>query len=748
MKLADMNEVEIICRYNFTIFTNDSFRICKYEYTTQPDDANSRFFVAKGNDIPEVRNVDITLHGRWKSKGKDREFIVSAYSVSLPKSEEGITEYLVSLKCGVGKTRAKALYKHFGENLWFIIENRPESLAEAGLDNFVSKKLIQRLQETRSQMKIMQMFRGTNITLNKVNKLINRFGSSTLSVLEDNPYAICQVDGFSFMLADSLAMEKGIDPTNINRRKAAAVAALDTASVNGHVCLPRQELVGKMMRLLNANRIGAVTEDMCEAAIVTAISDKMIATSCGFVYTIERYYEEVRIAKELFRLMDADHEVYNGKVIDEAIAEYEKENGISMADSQKDAVRCVMNNQVSILTGGPGTGKSTTAKAILYCHRLLEQNSLPILLSPTGKAARRLSESTEYPASTINSGIRLDYLQAESNPTSETGENQFLEGNIILVDESSMADQHITCELVRRIRTGAKLVFIGDPNQLPSVGCGNVLYELIRSQAIPTVALSVIFRQAQENPIVANAAKVLAGETSLDYSNNSFSIMPMADPGRIFIRAANMYVQSVRKYGIESTILLCPYRKSTELNVNLFNIKLQEVLNPKKPGATVMKGRSVFISAKKSVPLEFRLGDKVMMTVNTHDAKNGDTGFIRSFAHENDRLVARVEFNGSGELVSFDSDKIRDLDLAYCSSVHKSQGEEYKTVILVCSSIHQKMLKRNLFYTAITRAKENVLLVGEEESVKASILDNNIDQRYTLLSSRLHSLAKKRIKVA
>lgn len=746
--MADINEVEVVCQYNFTIFTNDAFKICKYEFLQIPEGVSSRYFVAKGNDIPEVKNVEIVLHGLWKAKGKDREFIVSAYSIALPKAADGIMEYLTSLKCGVGKTRAKALCDHFGENIWFIIENQPERLAEAGLDKFVASKLIQRLQETRSQMKIMQMFRGTNITLNKINRLIDRFGSSTLSVLEDNPYAICQVEGFSFMLADALAMEKGVDPSNIERRKAAAVFALDSAAVNGHVCLPRKELVNKMMRLLNAKQAGVVTEEMCEAAIVTAISDKMVANSSGFIYTIDRYYQEVRVVKELYRLMDAEHKVYDDKVINEAIKKYEEENGIQMADSQKDAVRCVMNNQVSILTGGPGTGKSTTAKAILYCHKELTKESYPILLSPTGKAARRLAESTGYPASTINSGIRLDYSQEGSDPAAQTTEEQYLSGNLILVDESSMADQHITCELVRRVRTGTKLVFIGDPNQLPSVGCGNVLYELIRSQAIPMVALSVIFRQAQENPIVANSAKVLAGETDLNFSTPSFSIMPMSDPGRIFVRAANMYVQSVKKYGIESTILLCPYRKSTELNVNLFNINLQAVLNPKKPGATTMKGKSIFISAKKSVPLEFRLGDKVMMTVNTPDAKNGDTGFIRSFAYENDHLVARVEFNGSGELVSFDADKIRDLDLAYCSSVHKSQGEEYKTVILVCSSIHQKMLKRNLFYTAITRAKENVLLIGEPDAVKASILDNNIDQRYTLLASRLHSIAMKRAKAA
>lgn len=755
MILAENNEIEILCRYTFTIWTNDSYRICKYEYVEKPEDAPSKVFVAKGNDLPDTRNVDVTLHGVWKSNGKDRSFEVSAFFVTLPSSEEGIIDYLSSLHCGVGKSRAKNLYRQFGENLWFIIENQPERLKEAGLEKMVATKLIQRLKETQMQMKVMQMFRGTTVTLNKVNKLIEHFGTSSLAILEDNPYAVCQVEGFSFMMADALAMERGVDPTNIERRKAAVIAGLDAAAVNGHVCYPRNLLIDKMMRLLNANRDGVITRDMCEAAIVECTADKLVASTCGFVYTIERYVQEVRLTQNLFRLMDAVHQIYDDKVLNEAIAKYEEESNITMADSQKAAVKCVMNNQVCVMTGGPGTGKSTTAKAILFVHKLLNGASNPVLLSPTGKAARRLADSTGYSAATINAGIRLDpEMLAEGDNSATDGTPQFIDGNLILVDESSMADQHITYELVRRVSTGSKLVFIGDPNQLPSVGCGNVLFELIKSKVIPTVALSVIFRQAQENPIVANSFRILNKDTKLDYSTSHFSLMEMSEPAQIFSRAVSMYVQSVQKYGIESTILLCPYRKSTDLNVNVFNIKLQEILNPKRPGAPTLTGKSVFISARKSVPLEFRVNDKVMMTVNTKEAKNGDTGFIRAIVKEEDpstktvRTVAKIEFNGSGELVSFNSDKIRDLDLAYCSSVHKSQGEEYKNVIMVCSSLHERMMKRNLFYTAVTRAKENVLLIGEQRAIATAILDTNIEERYTLLSSRLHSIAERRKEAA
>lgn len=746
--MTELDLIEVQCRYTFTIFKNDAFRICRYEYLEKPEGESRRDFVAKGNDLPETRNVNITLMGNWNTSGKDRSFAVSGFKIALPSSEEGVIEYLSSLKCGIGKVRAKAIYKYFGENVWFIIENQPERLEEVGLEHYQVSKLIAALQKNQIQMKVAQMFVGSKVPFHRLNKLIKHFGANTINILRDNPYAICQVEGFSFMLADSLAAGR-VDPTNIERRKAAVIASLDAVSMEGHVCYPRADLIKKMMRLLNANKDHVVTEDMCEAAIIAATSEKLVACSAGFVYTIERHHQEARTAKELARLMYTPHETYNDDYLNTIIAQYEQENSITMADSQKDAVKCAMNNQVSVMTGGPGTGKSTTAKAILYCHKAIfgEESNPVCLLAPTGKAARRLAESTNYPASTIDSAIRLDGEEEGEDGSSAVST---LEGNIILVDESSMVDQYRACELVRRVATGAKLVFVGDPNQLPSVGCGNVLLELIRSTAVPTVKLSVIFRQAAENPIVGNAEKILNGDTNLNYTP-SFQLIEVDEPGSIFVSAAKLYLSSVRKYGIDSTILLCPYRKSTDLNVNLFNINLQKVLNPKRDGELTMNGRSVFIKENKSVPLEFRTGDKVMMTVNTKEAKNGDTGFIRSIVRELDptnsgsyRVVAKVAFNGDEEnLVTIDGDRIRDLDLAYCSSVHKSQGEEYKNVIMVMSSLHKQMLKRNLFYTGITRAKQNVVLVGEVSAVATAIKDVDTTKRYTLLADRLYAEQQK-----
>ncbi len=739
--------------YSFTLYSNDDYRICRYEYIEPPSEAGAKTFVAKGNNLPEIKGLRIVLFGQWEMKGKEKALSVTHHDIPLPMDKAGIVRYLSSLKCGFGAARARELVERSKGNFWWMLEHSPDELSSGSISMDMINGLKAKIHETDTQRNVFEMMSGTPITVSKVKKLCKKFGANALDILQKHPYQLCDVEGFPFQMVDAMALTRcGVDPSSVERRMAAAVCALNSAAKEGHVCLPRAELVDKMVRLLTSNRPRSVTKELCDAAISHAAAQHMVACTSGYVYTMARYQQERRIVAEMFRIMNAGHNEVQEARIDELISNYESANKLTMADSQKDAVRASMENQVCVLTGGPGTGKTTTTKAILYCHKeLFGEDAAPVLLSPTGKAARRMSESTNYPASTIHSGLNL-IPDGDEEPESEDHYNiqqpEYLPGNLFLIDESSMADQHITCELVRRIPSGAKLVFVGDPDQLPSVGCGNVLYELIRSQAVPVVKLSVIFRQAKDNPIVENAARIMNHQTDLLY-NESFVKMDLQDPEAIFNKSVSMYVQAVRKYGMESTVLLCPYRKATALNVNRFNLAIQEILNPAKPGAPFMKGKSVFVSSSKSVPVEFREGDKVMMTANRKVARNGDTGFVRQVAQVLDKdhgvykTVLRVEFNGSGEISEMDADAVRDLDLAYCNTVHKSQGEEYKIVIMVMSSLHTKMLRRNLFYTAITRAKEDVLLIGERSAIVSAILNDDDAKRYTLLGDRLHAEAVK-----
>lgn len=758
------NEVSLTGQYTFTIWpragsveSSEPFRVCKYVCT---DGSVNGDFVAAGNGLCEIKNVTVTLYGEWQQKKGRTTFQVSSWSMAEPDTKEGIIEYLCSLKCGIGKKRAEAVYATFGENTWDIIENQPERLKEAGLGIITIRNTCAALKKGQMQAKIMHLFRDTQITYTQVNNLVKVFGEDSLNVLELHPYQACKVDGFNFCIIDAIALKKGVDPTNIERREAAVIEVLDSVSSEGHVCYPRNLLIDKMGRLLNANLGNVVTPEMCDAAITATIADRMTANSAGHIYTIERYYEERRIAHEIFRLIDSANDPFPDEVLNNVIEQYERDTGFTLADSQKEAVKCAMNNPVCILTGGPGTGKTTTTKAILYAHKALfgeasgpDNVSLPVLLSPTGKAARRLAEQTGLEASTIHSALGLG--EKSFSGLIEDDEVNTLDGNIILVDEVSMADLYVTCELVRAVPTGAKIVFVGDPDQLPSVGCGNVLYEFIRSEVIPTVALSVIFRQAQDNPIVENSFRVKNGNPCLHYNGSSFSILRTASADKIFERSCSMYLQSVEKYGIDSTVLLCPYRSATALNVNRFNLYLQSKLNPPKANELTMRGKTITVARGENVPIEFRTGDKVMQTKNTDAAKNGDVGYIRSIRLINDPdspgntiRVAFVEFNGDGMEVMLNAEEMKSLDLAYCSTVHKSQGSEYKNVLMVMSSLHQQMLKRNLFYTGITRAKENVLIIGEESAVAIAILTNQTEKRYTLLSDRLVHEAKKRKQAA
>lgn len=741
--MADSSE--IVCgQFDFKIYENGTYCIYRYKYKTIPAGETRQSFVACGHNLPNQKKLTVNLFGKWVTKKGDKNFMVARFEIKKPTTREESIAYLSGLRCGIGQKKAAELYDAFGESIWSVIDNQPEQLGRFGLGPVTATKISRLIHADQVLAKVMQFFQGTPITLDKARKLVKLYGTDIVHILEEKPYTICEVEGFSFATMDTIALGHGIDHTNIGRRLAAAIAALNSAAVEGHVCLPRSELTVKMMRLLNRPDVGSVSQDLCDAAITFGIHCNELAGTSRYVYTKARYQEEKRVAAELFRIMDCHPKSPSEAEIRRVIGEYETENDLVMDEQQRRAVICVMQNQITVLTGGPGTGKTTTTKAILYCYKKLYQSEketlCATLMSPTGKAARRMSESTGYPASTIHSCLRLSV--GDDQPESDLVP---LDEGIILVDEFSMADLYVTYELVRRVQGGSKLVLVGDPDQLPSVGCGNVLAELIRSMTIPMVKLSVIFRQAQDNPIVENSMRIIQGRTDLVYKP-SFSLMELDNPERVFKRAINMFVQCVKKYGLDDTVLLCPYRKSTALNVNRFNFALQDILNPHKEDGICMKGPSIFVG-ERSQTLEFREGDKVMMTQNTDTAKNGDVGYIKSIVRRPNKddptrftNVAYVAFNGDDDEVEFNVETIKKLDLAYCTTVHKSQGSEYRNVIMVMSSLHTRMLKRNLFYTGITRAKTNVLLIGDKAAVDTAILNVDESKRYTLLADRLHAL--------
>lgn len=720
----------IVAHHDFTVYNKENgegWMVVRYVTAGTTDR-----FTASGIALPEAKSCDVRLTGRWDTNPKyGKQFLVDYFTIELPTAKEGIVAYLSSLHVGIGRTIAGRLYDAFGSDLWDVIENNPDKLLMVkGMLARRVKKLTAKMKEQAFMKRFIETFQGVlQITPAQINKLQREFSTKeAMDNLIENPYLLSNIRGFGFRFADKMAMAENLAPDSMNRLRASIPYLLDEAAASGNVCIPKGQFVTRMKDMLNNGMpTKCVTTESCHNALNEAYKAGQIKCTSGMLYGAERHDEEVSIVNSFIRLTKAH--IAPVKNLEELITRYEAENDFFMADSQKDAVLSVFSNPVNIITGGPGTGKTSIIKAVLTLQSWVYGDSCePVLLAPTGRAARRMAEATGYPADTIHSAI---HFTGDDAPTDDTE----LSGNLFIVDETSMVDQFIMSRLLEKIPSGAKVVFVGDPDQLPSVGCGNVLHDMIRSGKLPTTRLSVIFRQSEDNPIVANAKAINEGCQNLKWTR-TFKFMPCNTTDDVFNSAMSMYLRCVKAYGLDNVILLNPYRNKSDLNVNRFNLELQKILNP-------LKNDELSVTSRK---ITFHKGDKIMQIKNTENAKNGDTGYIRDVTRRGNPedpdewlYTVHVEFNDNGEILEYSTTDMENVDLAYCTTVHKSQGSEYETVLIVCSQIHKATLRRNLLYTAVTRAKKNVAIIGDEWAVRQSIINNRADKRYTLLADRMYA---------
>jgi helicase, putative, RecD/TraA family len=725
------DDICIKAEHIFTIHDQKNWIIAKYK-----DTDTAEMFTACGTMLPTINNAAISLNGKWEdTESYGRQFKVASHSFELPTSKAGVVTYLSSLKVGIGKSRAQKIYNKFGDTVWDVIDNNPRALLSiSGITENTLKELESRLIETRFMRELTIIFKGhIELTPARMNSIAVTFGKDAIRVVQETPYLLCNISDLGFPSVDSLALSQGAAPNTPGRILAAAQYILDSSAISGHTCLPHTVLTGSMIKLLNQDFSSQVVNmDECCDALKILWRNGDIKVTCKMVYSNFRFEQETSVADSLSKL------VRNTSIcidcVDTFIDDYENENNITLADNQRIAISEIFRHSVSVITGGPGTGKTTIIKAALYVYnKVYGTSSEPLLLAPTGRAARRMSEATGYPSETIHAALGF---RGES-PDEDIDFVQVFDSKFIIMDEFSMADLYITSQLMKRIPPNARLIFVGDADQLPSVGYGNVLHDIIASASVPTIRLDVIFRQAQGNPIISNSQAIMKGITQLDYSQRTFRFFPAGSSDQIFQKACLLYIRCVNAYGLDNVVLLNPYRNKSDLSVDRFNKKLQDVLNPKVPDSITIKARGV----------EFRKGDKVMQTKNTDTAKNGDCGYIRDI----DRVVdgddpskihvkAYVEFNNDGVLLGYTADSIGHLCHAYCMTVHKSQGSEYATVIMVMSDTHKAAHKRNLLYTGITRAKTNLALVGNESAIISSIENTKVDSRYSLLKERLQKL--------
>lgn len=721
---------KINAAYIKTIYQKDDYIVAVYK-----SENVGKNITVTGYNLPEIRNLSINFEGDYVKNKYGTSFNATSFEIEKPLNLKGFRTYMSSLKCGIGDKISEKIFKKYGKEVWNVLDNEPERLLEIkGVTQNKLDKILIKLKNTKVIREIMAVFNGfINLSLKKAEKIASEFGPNASIILKNNPYELIKVKGIGFSTIDQIGKTLHADLANPLRIKGATFCILAMVEAKGSVCIPKPILIRELMNLLNKDlksnvvdelKINDVLYDMVQN---NDIAFEHIDENKILVYDINSYYAECSTAMHIRKIKNGTHEMFETSNVLKYLNEYSSLNSFQLADCQRNAVIKSLLSPMVIITGGPGVGKTTIEKAILYVFERVAKNRNVLLLAPTGRAARRMSEQTGYSAQTIHSalGYSCDDDGEEFMQTSN------LEADLIIIDEVSMMDQFIAAKLLKAIPSNCRVIFVGDPDQLPSVSAGNVLRDMIDSERIDVAKLDVVFRQSEESVIVKNSQKINSGDTHLVYSKK-FIHCYRDNNEEIFEKASNFYVNCVKAYGIDNVVLLTPWRNKGTLCVNEFNKHLHERLNSKKSDELTVNINNV----------EFRIGDKVMQTKNTDSAKNGDTGYIIDICLGNDEngeftTLVKIEFNGDGNIIDYTKDDMNNIVHAYASTIHKSQGSEYKIVILIMALEQRFSLKRNLLYTGVTRATDIVALCGQKSAVDYAISNKQPDKRVTYLKQRL-----------
>ena len=675
-----------------------------------------------------------------------KQFQAVRLTEKMPEDALAMERYLGSgaIK-GIGAALAGRIVRHFGDDTFQIVENEPERLSEVkGISEKKAREIAMQIAEKSDMRKAMMFLQKYGISLNLGAKIYQKYGDSVYSVLQENPYRLADdISGVGFKIADEIAYRIGIHTDSDYRIKSGMVYTLLQATGEGHVYLPKDELFQRAAELL-----GVDSSYMEKHLVDLAMDRKIVQKEQGdqiLIYPAQYYYLELNTARMLRELDIFCPE--DEKIVERRIVQIEKETGTVLDEMQKKAVQEAAGHSLLILTGGPGTGKTTTINAII---RYFEGEGAEIrLAAPTGRAAKRMTEATGYEAQTIHrllelSGMPEDDREGQPIHFERNAENP-LETDVIIIDEMSMVDIHLIHSLLMAVTAGTRLILVGDENQLPSVGPGNVLRDIIRSGQFPVVELKKIFRQASESDIVVNAHKINKGEqVEINNKSRDFFFLKRYDAD-IIIRVVIALIQEKLPKYVEAKPfeiqVLTPMRKGL-LGVERLNQILQRYLNP--PDASKKE--------KEIGQGLFREGDKVMQVRNNYQLEweirgrygipiekgvgvfNGDTGIIKTINEFAE--TAEVEFE-DGRWAEYSFKRLDELELAYAVTIHKSQGSEYPAVIIPLLSGPRMLMNRNLLYTAVTRARKCVTVVGSEETFRDMIRNEKQQRRYSSLDQRI-----------
>ena len=697
--------------------------------------------------IKEGQNVKLT--GVWTvHKQFGNQFNIQDYEELLPNSLDGIEKYLsAGIIHGIGPITAKKIIEKFGEKTLDIMENNIERLMEIeGIGEKKFQIIYESYIEQQGLKDVILYFSKHGVTNNQCVKIYKKFGPNARQIVSHNPYILCEeISGIGFKTADRIAMSIGIENNSDFRIQSGIKYVMNQFCLSGNTFMPRKNIIEECEKNL------VISKELIEKNIYSMAAEQKIVVEkvndmeVGFL--LPYYYCELGVTSKIITLGLQEIQTINSDINFE-INVFEREQKIKFAPSQREAILGAFNNGIEIITGGPGTGKTTIIKCIIDIY---ENNGMNVILgAPTGRAAKRMTESTGREAKTIHRLLEMG-VSEDDESVFEKGESSPLEADVIIIDEASMIDIMLMQNLLKAIKLGTRLIIVGDVDQLPSVGPGNVLQDLIECEYIKVVRLKDIFRQAAESLIVTNAHRINQGQMPiLNQKDKDFFFISQENVDRVvdtIIDLINRRLPTFNKSWdkLRDMQVLTPMRKGI-LGVTNLNIRLQEMFNPPSNDK----------KEKNSRDIVFREGDKVMQTKNNYSLKwfriggvgedegtgvfNGDLGFIQSVDEEKKSLT--IIFDDERKVI-YDFNYLDELDLAYATTIHKSQGSEFKVVIIPAFMGSPFLMNRNLLYTGITRAKQLVVVVGFQKALMYMVNNTKSMERYSSLKYRIRDIITK-----
>lgn len=690
-----------------------------------PEKLSTQITVTLNGIAPLIGQL-LEIEGEWVKHPKfGQQFKATTYKTVAPTEISGIEKFLASGAInGIGPAMAKKIVAEFGEKTLEIIAKSPNELLKVpGIGKKTAEKISASYLEQSELTEIMVWLENHGISNTYAGKIFAKYGSFAIDIMEKDIYRLFQdIEGIGFLTADKLAFNLGIQREDKRRIISGIDYALMQLCNNGHCCIPEMALVDKTAKILQVNN--QIIFTILKERIDNGSLNTEVVGGETLTYPPYLYYAEKKVATRLLQLQQATEPLSEDN-LSLFIKVWEKDNQIQLAQKQKEAIKACLHHGVLVLTGGPGTGKTTVIKGILS---ILKAQGLKIrLAAPTGRAAKRLSETTGQKALTIHRLLEANNLAQDDNLQlgfSKDIDDQ-LDADVIILDEVSMVDIVLMHHFLNAVPDGCRIILVGDTDQLPAVGPGSVLKDIIRSQKIPAIRLDEIFRQAQTSMIIQNAHIINAGRLpDLRKQYSDFVFYELNDDTSITQKILDLCTKDLPHEGfdvLKDVQVLSPMHRFL-CGVENLNLMLQEQLNPKKNQDEL-----------KYSSQTFRVGDKVMHIRNNYQKNvfNGDIGFIQDINNE------KLTVDYFDHIVTYEKNELNELTLAYASSVHKSQGSEYKVVIIPLSTSHYIMLQRNLLYTAITRAKQKVIIIGSKKALMTAVQSNRTQKRYTLLAERL-----------